>query len=220
MSGFAPPEGCWRLIGIAGDRSCPELREVVHCRNCPVLARAAEAFLERPSPAGYAEFFTGVVAEPPAKAVSDCSVVLFRLGREWMAIDTRVFCEIADLRPVHRIAHRVGTLVSGLVNIRGQLHLCVALDKLLEIPPATGSPAEERRRARLAVIGTAAETWVFLVSEVHGVHRFASSSLEPVPATLPAPLSALTRGVFPWGDRRAAYLDAAELQSALKRVAG
>src|SRR5436305_2082413 len=24
---------CWREIGVAGDRSCPKLPEVVHCRN-------------------------------------------------------------------------------------------------------------------------------------------------------------------------------------------
>lgn len=220
MRDFIPPESCWRLIGAGGDRSCPELLRVVHCRNCEVLTRAAEAFLERPSPAGYAEFFTRIVAEPPRPAVEEVSVVLFRLGQEWMAIDTAVFCEVADLRPVHRIAHRVGTLVSGLVNIRGQLHLCVALDRLLEIPLHAGPAAESRKRERLAVIGTRAETWVFAVSEVHGVHRFAESSLEAAPATLPASLSAITRGVFPWGERRAAYLNAAELQLALRKVAG
>jgi len=35
-------EACWRRIGVSGDRSCPELAQHVHCRNCPVYAGAAQ----------------------------------------------------------------------------------------------------------------------------------------------------------------------------------
>lgn len=33
-----------------GDRSCLQLSEVKHCRNCPVYAAAGRALLERPIP--------------------------------------------------------------------------------------------------------------------------------------------------------------------------
>ena len=42
-----PQPECWRTIGIAGDKTCPELATFIHCRNCPVLAEAARTFFER-----------------------------------------------------------------------------------------------------------------------------------------------------------------------------
>ena len=32
---------CWNRIGVRGDRSCPELKQYVHCRNCPVYSAGA-----------------------------------------------------------------------------------------------------------------------------------------------------------------------------------
>ena len=40
-------------IGVSGDRSCPELKTFIHCRNCPVFAAAARTFFDRPAPEGY-----------------------------------------------------------------------------------------------------------------------------------------------------------------------
>ncbi|WP_445633698.1 hypothetical protein [Nostoc sp. DSM 114161] len=31
-------ESCWNVIGIEGDRSCPQLSIHAHCRNCPVYS--------------------------------------------------------------------------------------------------------------------------------------------------------------------------------------
>lgn len=39
---------CVERCGIAGDLSCPELAERVHCRNCPAYAALASAFFARP----------------------------------------------------------------------------------------------------------------------------------------------------------------------------
>ncbi len=61
----SPPEGhalhgrkpgdddCWSHIGVSGDRTCPELSSVIHCRNCPVFTTAARTFFDRPAPEGY-----------------------------------------------------------------------------------------------------------------------------------------------------------------------
>jgi len=32
---------CWTTIGVRGDASCPELKQHVHCRNCPVYSAGA-----------------------------------------------------------------------------------------------------------------------------------------------------------------------------------
>jgi chemotaxis-related protein WspD len=199
--GFTPPPRCWQTIGVTGDRSCPELSAVIHCRNCGVFARAAAELLEQAPPPGYAAFWAENVALEAAPVEASTSVVLFRLGREWLALDTAVLREVAGLRSVHPIPHRAHTLLEGLVNIRGELHLCLALDRLLEIPRDRRGPT-----ARMIVLEHRSETWVFRADEVFGVERLPTSSLGGSPATLPAPLAAVTRGIFPWREVHAGYL--------------
>ncbi len=210
-AGFEPPAGCWGTIGVSGDRSCPELARVVHCRNCPVLMRAAGELFDQPASPDYVAFWSENVARAPEPAEPTTSVVLFRIGGEWLALDTPLVQEVAAMRPVHRVAHRWHTRLEGLVNIRGQLQLCVALGGLLGIPLQGAD-----RGSRLVVMRDERETWVFRASEVSGVHRFPEASLEASPASLPSPLAAVARGVFPWAGTRVAYLRGGAVASALR----
>ena len=38
---IAAIDDCWNRIGVRGDGSCPELKQYVHCRNCPVYSAGA-----------------------------------------------------------------------------------------------------------------------------------------------------------------------------------
>src|SRR5438045_3658966 len=88
---------CWNRIGIAGDRSCPELEVHIHCRNCPVFATAARGFFRRPAPEGYLAECATLLAEPvePA-ACEDVSLLVFRLRGEWLALRTTVVVEVTS----------------------------------------------------------------------------------------------------------------------------
>src|SRR4051812_49551856 len=100
-------DDCWNRIGVAGDRTCPELETHIHCRNCPVFSAAARSFFERPAPGGYLAEWTRLLAEPEVPIEGDdVSLLLFRLGGEWLALGTRVVAEVTAPRPVHRIPHR------------------------------------------------------------------------------------------------------------------
>ncbi len=57
-------------------------------------------------------------------------MLVFRLGDEWLALPVGVLVEVTRPRPPHRVPHR-GGLLAGVVNIRGELHLCVRFDLLL-----------------------------------------------------------------------------------------
>src|ERR1700740_948398 len=108
---------CWRRIGVWGDRSCPELAQVVHCHNCPVFAAAGRRFLDTPAPGAYVEEWTDRLTAPVEEGATDLqSVLIFRLGEEWLALRVPVLLEVTNPRPIHRIPHRVG-LLAGLVNI-------------------------------------------------------------------------------------------------------
>src|ERR1700675_2707168 len=49
---------CWNKIGVWGDRECPELKRVIHCRNCIVYSSAAAQLLGAELPQDYLERWT------------------------------------------------------------------------------------------------------------------------------------------------------------------
>jgi chemotaxis-related protein WspD len=209
---------CWNRIGVWGDRSCPELPPVVHCRNCPVFAAASHRFLDVPSPEGYLEEWTQRLTAPIEEAATDLqSVLIFRLGEEWLALRVQVLLEATTPRPVHRIPHRAG-LLAGLVNIRGELHLCVHLAQLLGIKSEgrdQGSGAVNGR-SRLIVVQHDGERWVFPVDEIDQVYRLSAGELAGAPATLARSAGRLTRSVFVLRERSIGYLDDSRLFQVLR----
>ena len=129
-----PMAECWSKIGVAGDRSCPELEGFIHCRNCPVLAEAARSFFDREPPEGYLETWSEILQTPEEVTESDAvSMLIFRVGREWLSLATPLLGEVTEMKPLHTITHRRGGVLEGIVNIRGQLQLCVSLMRLLGI---------------------------------------------------------------------------------------
>lgn len=220
----APMPECWRQIGVAGDRSCPELEVFIHCRNCPVLAAAARTFFDRAAPAGYLDDWRAILEEPAAAPAADTtSVLVFRLGGEWLALPTAVLVEVTPLRTLHRLPHRSKGVLAGIVNIRGQLQLCASLHDLVGIvggsSPA-GDQAGDRATARLLVVerpsveGT--DRWVFGVDEVAGVQRVSKGMLRAVPSTVGHAGGRLSSALFAWQDRTVALLDEARVFDTLR----
>ena len=207
-------EDCWNRIGVSGDRSCPELETHIHCRNCPVFSVAARQFFDRPAPAGYLAEWTKILAEPTEQAAGDdVSLLIFRLGGEWLALSTRVVAEVTPPRPVHRIPHRSNGIIVGLVNLRGQLQICISLHQLLGVDAKSehgrnqAEPGGLPPQPRLVVIRRDSETWAFAADEVPGVHRLARGGLRNVPATLANPATSYSQAVFAWRSRSIGYLD-------------
>jgi chemotaxis-related protein WspD len=83
---------CWNQIGVAGDGTCPELEKVIHCRNCPVYSAGGRHLPEREPPEDYLREWTRALAEEKDedKAADTLSVLIFRLGQEWLALPTHV----------------------------------------------------------------------------------------------------------------------------------
>lgn len=221
MSTVKPGDpGCWNAIGVAGDASCPVLRDVIHCRNCSVYTSAGRALMERPPPPGYVDEWTAFLAEAKVRAAPrTLAVLVFRVGDEWLGLDTADVVEIAEARALHRIPHRPGPVLAGVVNIRGQLLLAVSLHGLLRMGEPRAA-TDDGPAPRLVVIQRAQETWVFRADEVHGVQRFAPGELTPVPLTVAQGAASLSRGLLPLGERLVGYLDGDALFSTLRRAVG
>jgi chemotaxis-related protein WspD len=211
-----PVDDCWNRIGVDGDRTCPALEEHVHCRNCPVFARAARAFFDRRAPEGYLDEWADLLGRPSERgSVDEQALLVFRLGGEWLALSLSVVSEVTAPRPVHRVPHRTNRVFSGLVSLRGQLQLCVSLHGLLDVDPPDEPPASPR----LVLIRKDSETWAFAAEEVLGVHRVDRDRLQKVPSTLANPAGSFSRAVFDPGDGRSVdVLDEPRLFAALRRM--
>lgn len=217
---------CWNQIGVTGDRSCPELQKHVHCRNCPVFTNAGQRLFEREPPAEYLAEWTKRLAEPEVTAERDnLSVLIFRVGEEWLAFDIGLLIEIAEPRPIHTLPQRSNEILTGLVNIRGELELCVSLSGLLGTQPTSlprplphGRGSEEARvTARLMLVSREGQRWVFQVDEVEGVARFSPTDVTNVPATVSGAAASFAKGVFWNHDRRIGYLDESRIFDTLER---
>ncbi len=211
---IAETKPCWQQIGVWGDRQCPELVKVTHCHNCPVFAAAGRRFLDAPSPDGYLDEWTKRLGTAEDDEVgNELSILVFRLSDEWLALPVGVLVEVTPVRIIHRIPHR-GGFISGIVNIRGELHICIRLDLLLGVGRNEESIVQDN--PRLIVVRRELEVWVFAADEVDQVHRISIQSLVPAAPTLARAATKMNKGVFPLGGNSVGLLDEAKLFHAIR----
>lgn len=214
------PERCWAVIGVEGDGTCLSLPELVHCRNCGVFSEAGRALLDREPPPGYLEEWTRVLEEEKNEGPSGTfRAAVFRVGDEWLALDTACVVKFGFSREIRRVPHRSGPIFLGLVNVDGELLLCASLAGVLSLPEAreTSRAAPAGSAARLVVAARGSERWVFPVDEVDGVLSLDGRDLGDVPATLSNATANHSRGLVRVEDGRTlAVLDAALLFDGLR----
>lgn len=204
---------CWIRIGVHGDGSCPELREHVHCRNCTVFAAAGRALLDRPASSEYIRSCSLDVAEPkPRIERQETTVLLFRIAREWLAIDTSACSEVAAYQVPHRVPHRTGGQLLGLVSLRGTLHLVVDMASVLGIERES-SGATNRQ---LLLLRNRETTWGVVIDQVDGVAPASLAAVGPAPTTGAAEASCI-RGTLTLDGRVHGYLNEERLFAACDR---
>jgi chemotaxis-related protein WspD len=135
------------------------------------------------------------------------SVVLFRIGQEWLALPTGVVQEVSGPCTVRTMPDRRDGILSGVINVRGELLLCVSLSVLLGLDQVGGASATAASD-RLLICKYSEGRLAFPVSEVYGLHRYHPRDLRDAPATLTrASGGAYTLGLMPWGERIVGCLD-------------
>lgn len=221
MSSQSPtiPLNCWNTIGVAGDSTCPELVKHIHCRNCPVYTQAGQALYDRTPPAGYVDEWTERIAAPdPPPPAETLAVILFRVGSEWLALDVSCTIEVSPMRPVRRVPHHTDKVFLGLVNIRGELQLALALGELLNVGLAESvDKLDEMTQQRMLVVDYEQQRWVLVVDQVEDICHFREADLRSLPATVASGTNLFTRGVFHRNGKSIGYLDPERLFSSLRR---
>jgi chemotaxis-related protein WspD len=210
-------DGCWRRIGVAGDRSCAELQRHVHCRNCGVYAGAAQRSLQRPVEADYRDAWARELAHPaPLPPVRDAAALAFRIGAEWLAVPVALASAVARPAPPHRLPHRAGGALLGVVNVDGRVLPAVSLALLLGIDALDAAPPAGRHAfRRLLVLDLSGQRIAVPVAEMHGIVRYAANAVRAPADTVGHAPSPLIAGIVADGAIEAGLLDAAALERQL-----
>ena len=151
-------------------------------------------------------------------------MLVFRIGAEWLALDTRAVVEVVELRPIHRVPHRTDRLLLGLANIRGELHLCISLRELLGIdetpeePHANSASTSSRRSSAFWWSNRSKTRWVFPVDEVDGVYRIQSRALEDLPHTVERSAKFYSRAIFSHRNKKVGMLSQERIFQALEKT--
>ena len=207
-------DGCWNRIGIHGDKSCPLLADHIHCRNCAVYSAAATRLLDR-----YAlqqDDHRRAAVELDQDIVTR-SLLMFRLGEEWLGIATRCLVEVAPLQPIHSLPHQRSRALLGVANVRGALVACLSLVELLGLDAAGTSASNGRSMPRMLIIAAQDGPVVVPVDEVDGIHAIDERTLKAASASGTQASARFTQGVLQWKGRSLRWLDEAQLLSAVTR---
>ncbi|WP_338746271.1 chemotaxis protein CheW [Pseudomonas putida] len=201
-------DDCWNRIGVHGDKQCPLLERHVHCRNCEVYAAAATRLLDR-----YALMQDHqAAAVQPVEENTGRSMLLFRLGEEWLALATASLAEIAPLQTVHSLPHQRSRLLQGVANVRGALVPCLSLVDLLGVQAGAAEPRSGRAMPRMLILAAEGGPVVMAVEEIDGIHR-----LDPLLLGSGQDATRFTAAVLQWRGRSVRVLDDQHLLSAVQR---
>jgi chemotaxis-related protein WspD len=201
---------CWNKIGIWGNRECGELKHTMHCRNCLVYSSAARQLLGAELPPDYLErWATYFATERKEESRQMQSALIFRVGAEWLALSPTNLQEIAEGRPTHSVPQGRDSALLGLSNIGGELLVCMALDRLLDLEKMRSEISSSKRLIyrRLVVAGREGQRFVFPVDEVHGICRFHPNELKEVPSTVAKAQRAYIRGILLWENKSVGCLN-------------
>jgi len=214
---------CWKRIGVWGKDTprCPELKRVIHCRNCEVFTQAGRNLLERDLPDQYKDEWGQVLLEKKGEEpIGTFPVVTFRIEAEWLALPAQFFAEIIEAVHVHTIPHRKKQVLKGVVNVHGEIQVCVSLGHLIGLEEEEVKEEEkkaDRPHERMMVVSKDQDQWVFPVKEIHGIHHVHPALFQNVPVTVAKSKSSFTKGIFNWKDKHVALLDDELLFYSLKR---
>lgn len=231
---------CWNEIGVMGDHSCPQLKTFIHCRNCTVYSAAGRGLLDREAPLGYIDEWTDLFGQTDisptgrlletttTQAEQTVSVLIFRLGVEWLALSAKCFKEITQPVTFHTIPHRSNEILLGIVNIRGEILMCISLSTLLrlEIPDSYSDSPKSKIdlnpvvQQRMVVIEKEGNRWVFTADEVSNIQRFRSDEFKAAPAVVSQASETYTKFVLNWQSKKVNYLDDELLFYTISRKVG
>ncbi len=205
---------CWNSIGVwrQGDEVCPQLASVIHCRNCSSYINAGLNLLDRELPEQYSQENAQVYkTEKHHKNDTQTSCLIFRIGQEWYAIKTGALSEINELTEIHSIPHNRNMAVDGLVNIRGEMEICISFAAFTNEQKS----AVSNNKSRIVIINLASGKYAFQADEVMGIFRINTQDIKQPPTSIAKADTALTSGIFEYNETHVGLVDESCMDSML-----
>ena len=192
---------CWNHIGVWGRASprCEKLTDVMHCRNCEVFSSSGQKILEQPLSEDYLKDWAKTYSREKEKHLAGTkSSLVFRLGDEWYSIPNDAVIEVTEMRSIHSIPHVKSKALRGVVNIRGELKICVSIGYMLGISKGKKQKAQTKYTSyeRMIVMTYEEQQFVFPVSEVLGSFRYKDDDVTGPPATVSNAKATFTTGML------------------------
>lgn len=191
-------DDCWNRIGVFGDKRCERLERHIHCRNCEVYGAAAIALLDRYGSSlerDDDDYGQGEAQEPTGE---QRSLLIFRLGEQWLAIATRCLAEVMPVSPIHSLPHRKSTGLLGVTNVRGTLVACLSLSELLDLETDDSRQNGQRVIPRMLILESGSGPLVVPVDEVSGIQKIPLARISNAKQDDKRTISRFTAGVLQW----------------------
>lgn len=191
-------DDCWNRIGVFGDKRCERLERHIHCRNCEVYGAAAIALLDRYGSSlerDADDYGQGEAQEPTGERRS---LLIFRLGEQWLAIATRCLAEVMPVSPIHSLPHRKSTGLLGVTNVRGTLVACLSLSELLDLETDDSRQNGQRVIPRMLILESGSGPLVVPVDEVSGIQKIPLARISNAKQDDKRTISRFTAGVLQW----------------------
>ena len=130
-----------------------------------------------------------------------------------------LFHELLEERPVRPVPHRSDSVFRGVVNVQGEMQLCVSLANFLGLDRDSGESVRMSHIVypRMALVEGEGYRWVFPLNEVHDIHRFNESEILQTPSTVSKATAVFTTGIIRWQGRNVGVLNDELLFGALAR---
>lgn len=191
-------DDCWNRIGVFGDKRCERLERHIHCRNCEVYGAAAIALLDRYGSSlerDDDDYGQGEAQEPTGE---QRSLLIFRLGEQWLAIATRCLAEVMPVSPIHSLPHRKSAGLLGVTNVRGTLVACLSLSELLDLETDDSRQNGQRVIPRMLILESGSGPLVVPVDEVSGIQKIPLARISNAKQDDKRTISRFTAGVLQW----------------------
>ncbi len=204
---------CWNDIGVFGLAICDDLNIYGHCRHCPKYSEGGRSLLDREIPGGLIDEWTEKLTKGKKElADSYQSLVVFKINGELLAMPSSGFQEIISVRQVHTVPFRSDKVFRGLVNVNGELLLCINSAGFFGF---NNIPEEKNPNPVMAVLKNDQERYVFEVDSIVGVVQIYPASITNAPSTVGKSPKAFTRGIFKLKENDVGIIDEVKLFSEL-----
>lgn len=161
-----------------------------------------------------AEWARDLNRPPAAQAQASMALFVFRLGAEHFAIDVGAVGEIVRPPVIRQIPHGRNGVARGITNVRGQITLCIHVERILGV---SLTPSSEQLQSRLVVFRSGPWRLGAIVDEAVGVIRFDPSLARALPETCGNEASSPSVALIEFAGRVVTSLDTIRFFTAVRK---